>query len=323
MAAKKKLEPKQNKKTALLALKVNRPTKRQRAHVVEPKVIDGELIGNPLDWRVDALRELLETTKLGRAFAAASDVLTPILMMLGAFTLGVGRKASGVAPFLETFQTRLAAQLESVDPTKLVPPPPRIAGPLLAQYVFVEDDEDLRVLFEKLLATAVNSETRDTAHPAFVEVLKQLSPTEAKLLKGLAKEIADRQSALLPYLEARGHLAMPQPTYMIIGSISPLDDVAGVTLLATATSNLERLGILKIRMDTTLNPGDGPDPYEVLRRSALIPAFADAAKGLGRALQLQPGFIEVTQFGLAFIIACVHKLDGRFIRRPAPPPPPT
>lgn len=306
MATTKKPKSKRKTTTALLAPKANRRQKPRPVSVLKPKVIDGELVDNPLDWRVDALREMLEVTKIRHVFAATSDVLTPILMMLGAFVFGVGKKAAGVAPFLETFQSRLATQLEGVDPTKLVPPPPRIAGPLLAQYVFVEDDADLRVLFEKLLATAVNSDTRESAHPAFVEILKQLSPTEARLMKGLATILSQRRSHMLPYLEARAEATTLPPNYMVLGSISPLDAL-DVKFNSTAISNLERLGIFKVELNKNLNPGT--DAYAELRALPIAKRFATAATNMSRKLELQIGIIEVCQFGLAFIDACVMKLE--------------
>ena len=50
------------------------------------------------------------------------------------------------------------------------------------------NSEELRNLYANLLTKAMNSDTRDLVHPAFVEIIKQLSPTDAKTLKYIFNE---------------------------------------------------------------------------------------------------------------------------------------
>ena len=63
-----------------------------------------------------------------------------------------------------------------------VPVPSHIAGPALRNLVFIEDDNILKELYLNLLTAAADKDQRGKAHPAFVNVIEQLSPDEAIIL---------------------------------------------------------------------------------------------------------------------------------------------
>ncbi len=64
---------------------------------------------------------------------------------------------------------------------------PQLSGPVLEGLRFLEDDSLLAEMFINILARALDRETASTAHPAFVEILKQLSPDEALILYKIKK----------------------------------------------------------------------------------------------------------------------------------------
>lgn len=86
------------------------------------------------------------------------------------------------AALTETSQL-VSKKLSSVSPEKIVSPEPYIAIPSLQALSYSIDNSDLRELFANLIASAMNKDTKDQAHPAFIEIIKQLSPLEAKILK--------------------------------------------------------------------------------------------------------------------------------------------
>src|SRR5450755_562115 len=58
------------------------------------------------------------------------------------------------------------------------PVPPRLFLPML-EAASIEDDEDLHTKWSSLLANAASS---DKVHPSYIEILKQLTPDDARLL---------------------------------------------------------------------------------------------------------------------------------------------
>ena len=49
------------------------------------------------------------------------------------------------------------------------------------------NSEELRNMYANLLAASMLKDEKENAHPSFVEIIKQLSPDEAKLLKKISE----------------------------------------------------------------------------------------------------------------------------------------
>ncbi len=77
----------------------------------------------------------------------------------------------------------LAGKLQNVPIEKIVEPEAYVAVPAIQQLSYSMDSENLRELYANLLASSMNTETKWKVHPSFVDIIKQLTPDEAKLLK--------------------------------------------------------------------------------------------------------------------------------------------
>lgn len=75
----------------------------------------------------------------------------------------------------------LAQKLEHVGEDKIVTPEAYVAVPAIQAISYSMNSEELRNLYANLLAKAMNSDTKDLVHPSFVEIIKQMSPTDAKI----------------------------------------------------------------------------------------------------------------------------------------------
>lgn len=82
----------------------------------------------------------------------------------------------------------LALKLENVSPDKIVSPKPYVAVPAIQAISYSMDSEDLRDLYANLLSKAMISDTQEEVHPSFVEIIKQLSPIDAKVFKEIASQ---------------------------------------------------------------------------------------------------------------------------------------
>lgn len=70
---------------------------------------------------------------------------------------------------------------------KTIPIPPRFAMPIL-EAAALEDDESLRILWARLLANATDPNHIEPYHPAYCEILKQLSGDEALIMTAFANK---------------------------------------------------------------------------------------------------------------------------------------
>ncbi len=80
----------------------------------------------------------------------------------------------------------LEKKLENIPAEKIVEPEPYVAIPAIQQLSYSLDSEELREMYANLLASSMNKDTQSNVHPAFVDIIKQLCPDEAKLLKYLS-----------------------------------------------------------------------------------------------------------------------------------------
>lgn len=83
----------------------------------------------------------------------------------------------------------LAQKLEHVGEDKIVTPEAYVAIPAIQAISYSMDSKELRNLYANLLAKAMNSDTKDLVHPSFVEIIKQMSPIDALVLKEIAQSV--------------------------------------------------------------------------------------------------------------------------------------
>lgn len=77
----------------------------------------------------------------------------------------------------------LEDKLKNVPIDQITSPEPHIAVPALQYISYCMDNEELRNMYANLLASSMNKVVKDGVHPGFVEIIKQMCPDEAKILK--------------------------------------------------------------------------------------------------------------------------------------------
>jgi hypothetical protein len=100
--------------------------------------------------------------------------------------------------FQEKFPQDIANKTSSIPADQVAEPKGSIAGPALQGLAFTHEEPNLKEMYLSLLATAMDRRIATEAHPAFVEVIKQLTSEEARLLKDI---LGSR--AVLPVAEFR------------------------------------------------------------------------------------------------------------------------
>lgn len=82
----------------------------------------------------------------------------------------------------EWLQVTLTEKLKNVPPEEIVPPRVAVAGPAIEALRFAADEPVLRELYANLLATSMSSKRQGKAHPAFVDIIKQLEVADVHIL---------------------------------------------------------------------------------------------------------------------------------------------
>lgn len=140
-------------------------------------------------------KEILDQTK-GVAVEVYKDALSPVVKpigeILGFLPRTIKLALSSWEKWLINGEESLRLTAESIkEKVKLIPeeklvePEPYVAIPAIQQISYCQDSKELRDLYANLLISSMNADKKWQVHPSFVDIIKQLSPDEAKYLKNL------------------------------------------------------------------------------------------------------------------------------------------
>src|SRR5690554_5891667 len=133
-------------------------------------------------------------TGLVKEVPVYEDAIQPLAKEAGKALQTVGRTVNaallpvrglvwGVEKIEEFVQTKVSKKLADTPVENICTPDPAVAGPALESLRYTGHKESLSELYANLLASAMDKETARTAHPGFVEIIRNMSSDEARLLE--------------------------------------------------------------------------------------------------------------------------------------------
>ncbi|MDP3260737.1 MAG: DUF4393 domain-containing protein [Thermodesulfovibrionales bacterium] len=205
---------------------------------------------------------------------------------------------------LERNMEKYRAQIQDVPEEKIIHVAPEIGVPIAEKLTYVSD-EQLSDLYINLLSKASTIDTAHFAHPSFVNIINNLSPDEAILLKELHNQ------PRIPFVKAT--LAKKGTTHWsLIGDLlTGLETKVKLSFpdnVVAYMSNFEGLGLIDIHRESFM-VGDGIyESLEKLYRPELDAMSFDKST---QEIKFIKGRIEVTTFGALFLDACLTRLKDR------------
>jgi len=144
---------------------------------------------------------------------------------------------------LTAFMETLKANVEAIPEGKLVEPPLHIVGPALEASKYYYEEKDLRDMFAKLIASSMNSDTQEIVRSPFVEIIKQMSPFDAIVLKELYHKIREIGVGRVRY-----NFHDETGGFTVYDYLFPLSclTLKSQGLVASSVSNIIRLGLISI-----------------------------------------------------------------------------
>lgn len=164
---------------------------------------------------------------------------------------------------LELTAQAIRNKTKNISIENLTEPEPYVAVPAIQQLTYSFDSSELREMYANLLVSSMNKETKYFVHPSFVEIIKQLSPDEAKLLKYLAS------NPVQPLIDVR--LVLKQNEGFILLNHNFTNIAEGIcdnpNGIYSYIDNLERLKLIEIPFDEYLK---NDKLYEALEKHPTI-----------------------------------------------------
>lgn len=196
----------------------------------------------------------------------------------------------------------LEEKLKNTQPDKLVSPEAYIGVPALQNISYCMDNEQLREMYANLLASAMNSDKKSNVHPAFVDIIRHLSPDEAKLLKLIVAE-EDIPIVTVRRVNKAGHGDDILSNFSTFGEDcgceNPLD-------IEKYFDNLERLGLiarLPYQYIVDANAYDRVESHPLVIEKMNLPAPKDS---IYTNNELSKGVLTITAFGKGFCAICME-----------------
>lgn len=185
----------------------------------------------------------------------------------------------------------LADKLKNIPEDKIVEPEPYVAVPALQQLSYSLDSEELRDLYANLLASSMNADEKSKVHPAFVDIIKQLVPDEAKLLKYFSKQ------AVIPLVEigkknADGKGFVVVQKYHLKVEAGVVENVSNIPVYL---DNLIRLQLIEVPADAHYVNQSLYTPIETDTVFINIPV---------ESIAYDRKMIKITSFGKQFVKIC-------------------
>lgn len=197
----------------------------------------------------------------------------------------------------------VSEKLSCIPEDCIAPPKARIAVPTL-QNASITEEKEVREFYASLLANSMNSEICNRVHPSYVEIIKQLSQDDAKLLNYMSHH------AIVPTISMR--FILGEGAYgRILDDFTDIPEQLGCTNadnVECCFNNLIRLGLVSKHYSGL---GVPDDVIEKLKSHPIYQAkYEDAQETMRKFKQFSKmkeytGYIMITDFGKEFCMVCV------------------
>jgi hypothetical protein len=189
-------------------------------------------------------RGKLRERALGPAADEFGQEIAPVGKEAGVVAVKVGRlllgMVDGTVYGIEQVGTWLrdavTKRLAVVSVKRITKPNPRIAVPAVQALVYSMHDEVVREMYANLLAADMNQDMKASAHPAFVDLIKEMTSREAKILRYLERK---------PHYEYRVHHPQ-QDKWVDLAEFVQKGVEGTIEECAIGLSNLQRLGLIEV-----------------------------------------------------------------------------
>jgi hypothetical protein len=243
----------------------------------------------------DAIRPAAK--EIGKTGEALGKAVNALLLPLQGMVWGFNKIA-------DLLTRELPRRLEAVPPENLQTPPPNVAVPVIESLRYTADEPTLRGMYLNLLSAAMDARTVASAHPAFAEIIRQLTPDEALILDHFGKvghmpvlwfrtATCTEQFSLV---KEKSRITNPQCLHLYLANLHRLN------LLSTSDGSLESSAIHEEMVKFSSHP-------EARARQDCI------AKCHGVVVD-QHGLMSLTDLGKAFVRVVLNSQEGAKVASP-------
>ena len=213
----------------------------------------------------------------------------------GSIHLYAQRKSIERAQNLEAFKRSFEQKVIEIPPSAIKEPALSLLGPTLEASKYYFEEESIRELFATCAAASLDRRKERELHPSFPEIIKQLSPADAKNLPLFTMQ----RPVVEYYTKQRGSEARKTVlTNVFLANKAETD----LDLQSRSISSLTRLGLIEVEYEKMLV---AEKFYADFYTTPFFINLSMEAKARGITAGISPGRARPTALGKAFISVCL------------------
>lgn len=208
---------------------------------------------------------------------------------------------------VKRFEEKLKQNIEEIRGDRQLPPP-EIVGPSIQALEYKVFDDEISDLFSKLIATSMDVGKKNSVHPAFVDIIKQMTSDEARIIRLFSKERYQPALSISEDLDISNKMVSKNFNLVAIDAGCDLPEKFKAYL-----ENLERLGLIYIMGDQVKRPPSRikNTDYSRLENSlkVIMQEYREKNQYEGE-FHITRKLFDTTRLGKDFIDACVKTDTG-------------
>lgn len=268
-------------------------TKKEKLYMSEEKINKFSIIDMPdFPPSIDnALQNLTDkpTKNAGETFG---DIW---YLVFGGLSHIADKRRMKYAAELEKLKTEISDTMSHIPNENKFEPSVQITAQALENSKYCVEEPALRNMFASLISKSMDNRYTNDVHPAFAEMIKQMSPLDGQILKKLAYASVNG----LPICNFKKKINNGG-TYQIIAEKVFLEIASDDTeKISLSISSLERLGLVCI------------PPFQYFTNKALYdkfrqhPIYRENQKVYGDVIMIENGILMLTPLGKSFVRVCI------------------
>ena len=231
---------------------------------------------------------------LGQTALTITKTINNALLPLAAVNFGFDKAK---VYFAGKFQKDISEKTSKIPFDQVVEPKASIAGPALQGLAFTHEEANLKDMYLSLLATSMDGRVADQAHPAFVEIIKQLNSVEADLIGPILQALGP-----IPIGEVRlSKNGVTSWSALITHLLNLQDSETGVLIeipkLPAMVDNWIRLGLVNVDHTKFIKDGDS---YAWLNLRPEVIKLKEKHENEEQKITFAFGVIQRTALGIEF-----------------------
>ncbi len=192
-------------------------------------------------------------------------------------------------------------KVKQIPEDKLVEPEPYVAIPAIQQISYCQNSEELRDLYANLLTASMNADKKWQVHPSFVDIIKQLTPDEAKIIKSIPNFKNNFMPAIDVKLLHKDSSRDGHQLFITNFTNVGLNEIENKENICSYIDNLVRLNILEVPPTYHLT---NESLYKPLEESPILEKLIPQAYRLLFNIGYNHKIIVITNYGLLFKQIC-------------------